>query len=200
MDKTLEYYAQNTDVFFDETVDADVSPLWERFEKIVSGGHVLDLGCGSGRDTKHFLEKGYQITAIDGSEELCLKASEYTGIDVIKKDFFDIDEVDVYDGIWACASMLHVERKRLPMLIHKLGRALKPGGILYMSFKYGDFDDFRDGRHFTDLDEESFRRVFQEACGLSELGQKLVIFDEWKSEDVRRGKNVAWLNEMVRKW
>ncbi len=199
MDKTLEYYAQNTDLFFDETVDADVSPLWERFEKVVPGGHVLDLGCGSGRDTKHFLEKGYVVTAIDGSAELCKKATEYTGIEVVEKDFFDIDEEGVYDGIWACASMLHVDRERLPLLIHKLGKALKPGGILYMSFKYGDFDDFRDGRHFTDLDEGAFRDIFAEACGMDQQGMVLDIFDEWKSEDVRRGKNVKWLNEMVKK-
>ena len=118
MDKTLEYYARNTNAFFDETVNADVSPLWERFERAVPGGHILDLGCGSGWDAKHYLEKGYQVTAIDGSAELCRKASEYTGIVVAKKDFFDIDEKNVYDGIWACASLLHVERIRIPQLIY----------------------------------------------------------------------------------
>ncbi len=193
MDNTNAYYQENADLFFSDTVDADISPLRERFLKHVpKGGRILDFGCGSGRDAKCFSEQGYVVSAIDGSEELCKRAREYTGIDVKCMDFFALDEKDTYDGIWACASVLHVEKERLPELLGILSAALKEDGVIYLSFKYGDFEGQRDGRFFTDLDEASFREVLQEVPGLR-------IVDEWKSLDVRRGRNVTWINGLLKR-
>lgn len=200
MDETLRYYAKEHQTFFEETVVADTSILRERFLKCIpDGGTILDFGCGSGRDSKAFSEAGYLVTAIDGSEEMCQEASKYTGLNVKCLDFFDLDETEAYDGIWACASVLHVEKIKIPELLRKLYRALKVGGVLYLSFKYGDHDDFRDGRHFTDLDEDEFRKLLSEGCcdGIGPDG--FVIIDEWRSDDVRREKVVHWLNEIVKK-
>ena len=132
-------------------------------------------------------------------EEICHAASEYTGIDVKCMDFFDIKAVEAYDGIWACASVLHVEKSRIPKLLEVLYRALKKGGVLYLSFKYGDHDGFRDGRHFTDLNENGFSELLDSLYCESVTRDEFEIVDEWKSEDVRRGKNVEWLNVILRK-
>lgn len=100
----------------------------------------MDLGCGSGRDTLAFKNKGYQIDAIDYSEELVKKATQLTGVHVQLKNFYEIEEQDVFHGIWACASLLHCDRNRLPDVLKRIKAPLRRGGICYMSFKYGVTD------------------------------------------------------------
>ena len=200
MNDTIKYYEKEYETFIAETIDADTEVLRRRFlSHITDNGEILDLGCGSGRDTKAFIDAGYRVSAIDGSEEICRAASEYTGIDVKCMDFFDIKDEAAYDGIWACASVLHVEKSRIPKLLEVLYRALKKGGVLYLSFKYGDHDGFRDGRHFTDLNENGFSELLDSLYCESVTRDEFELIDEWKSEDVRRGKNVEWLNVILRK-
>ena len=197
-DLTLGYYDENAEDFIAGTVDVDVSTLQKKFlENIPKNGSILDLGCGSGRDTKSFMQMGYDVTAIDGSPELCEMASAYAGCEVRCMDFFQIDDVNRFDGVWACASVLHVEKKRIPELLFILEKALRPGGAIYLSFKYGNFEGERDGRYFTDLDEEGFGKVFDEYVRI--YGKKLLIKDEWTTKDVRRDREVNWLNEILTK-
>ena len=193
MNLTKGYYRDNSQEFFDSTVIADVTPLYDHFLKYVpEKGYILDLGCGSGRDTKAFLDKGYQVDAIDGSKELCSLASKYTGIAVKCMDFSSIDFDSRYDAIWACASLLHVGSRELPGMIQKLCKALHSDGVLYMSFKYGDFEGERDGRFFLDMTEGKFQTVIHNVDGG-------IFIEEWRSGDVRRGKDVNWYNVIMRK-
>lgn len=193
MSVTLDYYNNNTQNFIDGTVEIDVSDLYAHFlPYIPEGGRILDFGCGSGRDTKYFKEHGYITEAIDGSIELCRAATEYSGVQVRCMDFFDLDAIDAYDGIWACASILHVERERIPELIRLLLNATKQDGVLYLSLKYGEFSGERDGRYFTDMDEKGFLELVKEISGMT-------VIDEWISEDVRRDKPTRWLNEIIKK-
>ncbi len=193
MNITERYYAENSKDFFDSTVAADVTQLYERFLlHIPTDAYILDLGCGSGRDTKAFIERGYRVDAVDGSEELCRLASEYTGITVRCQDFSSIDCDEKYDAIWACASLLHISSRELPGLFEKLRRPIKPQGIFYMSFKYGDFEGERDGRFFNDMTAEKFNTIMKNVSGFE-------CVDEWESDDVRRGKEVHWFNAIYRK-
>lgn len=193
MSETLNYYQDNSQAFFDSTVNADVMPLYEHFVKYVPvGGKVLDFGCGSGRDTKYFLESGFSVDAIDGSEKLCQMASEYTGVDVKCMDFMSLDSFEEYDAVWACASILHVGLESLPIVLEKMKRALKPSGVMYISFKYGDFEGVRDERFFTDMTSERFSKLVSDIGGL-------ITIEEWFSEDVRPDKNVRWYNTILRK-
>lgn len=193
MNCTEKYYKDNAQDFFDSTVYADVSPLYERFCKyITKGSRVLDFGCGSGRDTKAFMDMGYIADGIDGSQDLCKLASEYTGSTVRCMDFYDFNEEDKYDAIWACASLLHISTERLPEIIMKLRAALKNSGIMYISFKYGDYEGVRDGRYFNDMTKDKFLCLYEQLHCLQ-------IEEEWYSEDVRRDKNVQWYNVIMRK-
>ena len=102
MDKTIEYYNQNADMFAQGTRLVDFTVVQERFRKMLPvGSRILDFGCGSGRDTKYFLEKGYRVEATDGSAELCKLASAFTGIEVKEMLFQDLDASGKYKGIWA---------------------------------------------------------------------------------------------------
>lgn len=191
---TLDYYNSNAKDFVSGTVDVAFTDIQDIFlEYIPDGGKVLDFGCGSGRDTKYFLSKGYDVEATDGSEELCKIASEYTGVKVKQMLFEELDEIEKYDGVWACASLLHVEKKLLPEIMKKIVSATTMGGTVYMSFKYGDFEGVRNGRFFTYLTEESFREIMKAV-------PELVIEKLWISADVRaeRGEE-RWLNTVLRK-
>lgn len=190
---TTRYYNDNSAVFFEETVGADVTPLYERFLKYVpEGGKILDFGCGSGRDVKAFLDMGYDAVGVDGSSEMCALASSFTGTIIKHMDFADLDSHKEYDGIWACASILHVESHKLPSIIVKMRDALKASGVMYMSFKYGDFEGLRDGRYFTDMNEERFSIIIKDIDGVE-------LVEKWYSEDVRRDRNVQWFNTILRK-
>ena len=125
----------------------------------------MDFGCGSGRDTKYFIDNGYEVDAMDGSKELCKAATKYTGIQVHHMLFEDFNDSNIYDGIWACASILHLKKCELSDMIKRLYRALKRNGVIYMSFKYGDFEGVRNGRYFTYLTEESFDMLMEPING-----------------------------------
>ena len=140
MSRTLDYYNANADKFIAGTVSVDFKQVRDKFlGYLPEHALILDLGCGSGRDTKCFMEQGYPVDAVDGSEELCKAATEYTGIEVKQMLFQDLDVADKYDGIWACASILHLSKAEIPDVITKMVRSLKSNGVIYTSFKYGNW-------------------------------------------------------------
>lgn len=194
MNETINYYNQNADQFAFSTVSVDFSETQNRFlDKLNKGAYILDFGCGSGRDTKYFLDRGYKVDAIDGSEELCRLASEYAGIQVKQMFFEELDEQDKYDGIWACSSILHLSKEALMPVLKKMTLALKDEGIIYTSFKYGDYEGDRNGRYFTDFTLEMFEEFIK---GISELEIK----DNWITGDVRPGRGEEkWLNLILQK-
>ena len=192
--KTIEYYNENVDKFVNDTQDVVFCATQDLFLSYLNeGDSILDLGCGSGRDTKYFLSKGYKVDATDGSEEICKVASDYTGINVKCLLFNELDEIDKYDGIWACASILHLDRDDLIDVFHRIARALKDNGILYTSFKYSEFEGMRNGRYFTDFTIESFNE-FQTNI------PEFIIEKKWITRDVRAGReDEKWLNLIMRK-
>ena len=191
--KTIDYYNQNADLFVQGTVSVDFKETQDKFLQLLTGKKVLDFGCGSGRDTKYFLESGFDVTATDGSEELCKSASAYTGIQVKHMLFQDLDEADCYDGIWACSSILHLSKDELRIVINKMSRALKLNGIIYTSFKYGNFEGERNGRFFTDFTLELFKDFISDV-------KDIVIEEYWITGDVRPGReDEKWLNLILRK-
>ena len=185
---TLKYYQDNAQTFFDGTVNVDMSSLYETFTRhLAPGARVLDAGCGSGRDAKAFLKMGYQVEAFDASPAMVELAREHTGLPVKVMTFADVDWKEEFDGIWCCASLLHVPAVELPGVMRRLADALKPGGVWYVSFKYGDGEREMDGRRFTDMDEVGLRRLV-EAVPDTEI-QAL-----WTTRDVRPGRDEVWLN------
>jgi SAM-dependent methyltransferase len=151
----------------------------------------LDFGCGSGRDAKYFLDQGYTVEASDGSEELCKLASIYTGIPVRHLRFEELSEVQKYNGVWACASILHLPIEALKDVLIKIAAALKENGVLYTSFKYGEFEGFRNDRYFTDMTEEKFEELQTDIGGFT-------IAEQFVTTDVRPGRDgEKWLNLLL---
>ncbi len=191
--KTIDYYNKHAEEFTALTFEVDMESLYQPFlAELPEGALILDVGCGSGRDTLAFKKKGYQVDAIDYSEELVKKASRLTGIPIKLKSFYEVDDYEAYDGIWACASLLHCERTRLKEVIGKLVSALKPNGVLYLSFKYGNGDREKDGRQFTDLDEVQAKALLEQFDNVQQIQQ-------WITVDKRPDRQEKWLNLLLRK-
>lgn len=192
---TVNYYNRNVKQFYDNTVAVDFTDTQNVFlSKLAKGSAILDFGCGSGRDTKYFLSQGYYVEAIDGSLELCKLASQYTGIQVRPMLFQELSAINKYDGIWACASILHLPWSELADVMRRMQAALKANGIIYTSFKYGTYSGERNGRYFTDMTEARFAGFIEEFGGLQ-------IEEQWISADVRPGRGEEqWLNIILRKW
>ena len=194
MQNTIDYYEQNATAFIEGTLNVDFTEIQNAFlDLLPEKAMILDFGCGSGRDTKYFREQGYSVDAIDGTLELCKAASEYTGINVKHMYFHELNECDKYDGIWACASVLHVKRKELPDIIQKMSAAAKNDGIIYLSFKYGEFEGERNGRYFTDMTEKTMSELLA-------AFPELKVEKQWITGDVRVGRgDERWLNLILRK-
>ena len=193
-DSTLQYYEENAESFIAGTIEADMNDARQRFLKeLPPKAYILDFGCGSGRDTKAFLDAGYIVDAVDGSPELCRIASVYTGIQVKEMLFQNLHAEKDFDGIWACASILHLPKPELSETIKKIVSALKAGGVLYTSFKYGTFEGMRNGRYFTDFTEDTLKVFWSDFPSLP-------IITTWLTQDVRTGREEEqWINLLARR-
>jgi len=193
MNETIEFYNRNAESFINGTLHADMSDTRKRFLGYVKpGGKILDAGCGSGRDSLAFLNEGYQVDAFDASEEICRLTSERLGFAVACKSFEELAGDSEFDGIWACASLLHVNGKDLPDVMKRLKRLLKPEGILYASFKEGNTERETDGRFFYDMTEDACQKLFLDAG--------IEVLDTYRSQDVREGRSgEIWVNIIGRK-
>lgn len=189
MNKTIEYYNKKANEYTADTQNVDFSELQNAFTgRLKPGAHILDLGCGSGRDSKSFIDKGYRVTSVDGSEKLADIACRYIGRDVICSTFQDYEPAEIFDGIWACASLLHLPIDELKDVMSKISEHLTADGYMYASFKYGTFSGERNGRYFIDMTEDRIKDLINK-IPLLEI-EELTL-----TEDVRPNrKSEKWLN------
>lgn len=186
-----EYYNKYANEFIESTMNVDMSELYAMFEKYLpETGKILDIGFGSGRDSLYFSKK-YEVVSIDNSETFVVHAKNVLTNKVILLDVRDISFDEEFDGIWACASLLHLRYHELPEVLNKCYRSLKPNGIMYMSFKYGDFEGERNGRYFTDLNEERFNNML--------LNSRFKLLELKITNDFRPDRYDKWLNVIIRK-
>jgi len=189
---TLDYYNNNAKKYFDMTVDADMSEQYNFFLQYVKGGRLLDLGCGSGRDSLYFKNLGFEVTAIDGSEELCKLASLYTGLDVKCMRFDELREIGYYDGIWASASLLHVDKRFLIDVLKRTRDALKQSGYMYAAMKNGVGEEVtREGRYFGYSTFDEFSKMSNKAG--------LEVVDYYSSKSVSNPNELRYWNNYILK-
>lgn len=190
-DTTLSWYRDNAIQYAEETRNSLVlDALWEFLSRMKEGGTILDYGSGSGRDSAYFLDKGFSVDSLDGSAEMKAQAERLFGIKVKLASFLSLEEKDKYDGIWAQASILHLEEHDLRVALTLIERALKRDGVFYSSFRKGEGDGYENGRWYTNMTERRF---------LSFLPASLYVEKIWESQDVRPGVNRTWLSIICRK-
>ena len=190
-DTTLSWYRDNAIQYAEETRNSLVlDALWEFLSRMKEGGTILDYGSGSGRDSAYFLDKGFSVDSLDGSAEMKAQAERLFGIKVKLSSFLSLEEKDKYDGIWAQASILHLEEHDLRVALTLIERALKRDGVFYSSFRKGEEDGYENGRWYTNMTERRF---------LSFLPASLYVEKIWESQDVRPGVSRTWLSIICRK-
>lgn len=190
---TVKFYDSNAKDFFESTYAVDMMDVYKKFESYLNPhSKILDAGCGSGRDTKYFLDQGHEVIAIDASKEMVKLARELTKIDVEHITFQALKYVDEFDAIWSCASLLHIQKSEIPLVFSKFIKALKPEGVWYMSFKIGENEREKDGRLFNDYTEKSLKETLRTYNDLS-------VCDIWVTEDRREDRDDQWINAIVKK-
>ncbi len=195
MNKTIDYYNKEGQAFYDRTVDSDLTSVYERFLPHLSeGASILDAGCGSGRDSSFFISKGYDVTAFDGSKKMVELASQKTGLDVMELTYQDMAFSEVFDAIWAQASLIHVPYEETKQVFQNMYCALKPEGVFCGSYKYGDDVMCVNERHFSNMTETMLRPYVEELFD---------VIDIWTEKDTRSrvapSKNAMWLHFLARK-
>ena len=190
-DTTLSWYRDNAIQYAEETRNSLVlDALWEFLSRMKEGGTILDYGSGSGRDSAYFINKGFSVDSLDGSAEMKAQAERLFGIKVKLSSFLSLEEKEKYDGIWAQASILHLEEHDLRAALTLIERALKRDGVFYSSFRKGEEDGYEKGRWYTNMTERRF---------LSFLPASLYVEKIWESQDVRPGVSRTWLSIICRK-
>lgn len=192
---TIEYYNKNAETYFEQTVEANLQVVYDEFlSRIPAKSYILDFGCGSGRDSKFFIENGYKVKAIDGSIEMCKLASKYINQDVECMKFEELDEENIYDGIWACSSIVHVEKEKLPNILNKMIKALKQNGVIFVSFKKGTGYEIKEGKYYNFLVKEEFEKI------LGSLNTNVKIIDYRENiSNSKRPKASEWSNIILQK-
>ena len=192
---TLKYYDDNIESYkeqwlndFTKNYNFEIPDIFLSY--LSENSHILDLGCGTGRDSKYFTHKGYQVTSVDGSYEMCNIARSLLKKEVEQINFLDIDYKEQFDGIFACASLLHLDNKDLIVVLNKISTALKQNGILYTCFKYGDSTRIDKGRFYNDMNEEKFLDLIKNI-------ENLKILRSWISEQYKI--DTKFLNYIIKK-
>lgn len=191
--KTLNYYNENAKEYFETTKNIKNTEIYKEFLKMIKpSGKLLDLGCGSGRDSLYFKNAGYDVTSVDGSIELAKEAEKLINQEVIVSKFEDFKSKEKFDGIWACASLLHVRRENIEGVLRNLTNNLNKGSVFYLSFKYGDNEYIDDkGRYFNCYIEETFKEMIKKI-------KEYKIKDIYKTGDSLGGRdNLIWLNILI---
>lgn len=186
----MSYYDQYAELFIADTLHLDMTHIYEPFLEQYSGKSLLDIGCGPGRDLKYFSSLGYDVTGIEPSKILAQFARKHSGARVIENTIQALKTEQQFDGIWACASLLHVPSDQLVIAFNKIAQVTKVNGVIYCSFKYGDFEGERNGRFFNFRTLESLREV---------LPTSLQVIKDWITHDQRVGRSDEWLNIIMKK-
>ena len=192
---TLDYYNKNSEEYFNSTLNVDMTNTYKEFLKLVpEGGKILDLGCGSGRDSMNFMKLGYEVTAVDGAKKLAKRASVLLGKEVIVSTFEELELKEKFHGIWACASLLHIKREDLKTVLNNLYNNLDDNGVFYMSFKYGEKEYVDDkNRYFNCFTDESIISFINENTKYNILGLYIT------EDKLGRVNEVKWVNLICNK-
>ena len=186
----VNYYDLNAKDYIDSTINCDMQFHYKKFLKYLpKTGKILDVGFGSGRDMIYFNSLGYEVDGIDISVEF-VNNMKSQGFNVRLESASEINYDNEYDGIWACASLLHIKREELEQTIIKCVNALKKNGIFYCSFKYGNKEIVKDNRYFNYINED----IIKEIVGKYNLH----IVELYTTNDVRIDRNnELWLNVII---
>lgn len=182
------YYESNAERYAAETISADMSEQYQRFLPLLKkGAKILDVGSGSGRDVCYFQKQGYQATALEPSKNLCREIRKVFSGEIVCSDIQNYRPAERYDGIWACASLIHLQEEVL-QFFERIDRYLNDDGIVYISGKNGiQSGKAGDGRYFLEFTEHLVEKILT-------VNKQLKLEQLWYTEDVSGRRGFWWMN------
>lgn len=192
----IDYYNKYAAKIFEETVEDEVTEeIREAFlAQLEEGDAILDLGCGSGRDSLDFYERGYDVTPLDGAEEMCRLAEVHTDLEVLCEKYEDMDFDDAFEGVWAREAFIHVPKDEMGAILDKVRDALTKKGVFYTCVCEGEFEGFSGELYFSDYEKKELKDLL-EAHGFQ-------VMETWRTrdEEIRRGyEGDGWLHVLARR-
>jgi len=192
--KTYLFYKNNVEQYVNETLDINITDSIQRFiEHLPKESKILDIGCGSGRDSLCFKQQGFSVVATDSVSEMAISASKNISQEVLVRSFFNLGINDIFDGVWASASLLHCPKSEMTSALQNITNALKTNGIAYISLKQGEgecLDKF--DRYFSYYSEQEVAELIDQIEGLT-------IEKLWLDESTLRGSHQVWINLLLTK-
>ena len=187
------YYESNAERYAAETFSADMSEQYQRFLPLLKkGAKILDVGSGSGRDACYFQKHGYQVTALEPSKNLCREIRKVFSGEIICSDIQNYRPKERYDGIWACASLIHLQEEEILRFFEKIDLYLNDNGVVYVSGKNGiSTGEVEDGRFFLEFTERLVEKILT-------VNEQLKPEQLWYTEDVSGRQGFRWLNVVLR--
>lgn len=187
------YYESNTERYAAETFFADMSKQYQRFLPLLKNGvKILDVGSGSGRDACYFQKQGYQVTALEPSKNLGREIRKVFSGEIVCSDIQSYQPTERYDGIWACASLIHLQEEEVLQFFEKIDQYLADNGIVYASGKSGiSTGEVADGRFFLEFTEQLVDKILT-------VNKQLKLEQLWYTEDARGRGELRWLNVVLR--
>ena len=184
-----EYYEINAKRYADQTFSVDMSEQYRKFLPLLrEQARILDVGSGSGRDACYFQKRGYQVTALEPSKNLCREIRKGFSGEIVCSDIQSYQPDQRFDGIWACASLLHLQEKEILCFFEKINSYLNENGIIYLSGKNGiPTGEAADGRYFLEFTEQLADRILT-------VNDRIKLEELWFTEDVGGRKGFRWMN------
>lgn len=187
------YYESNAERYAAETLSEDMSEQYQRFLPLLKDGvKLLDVGSGSGRDACYFQKQGYQVTALEPSKNLCREIRKVFSGEIMCSDIQNYQPAERYDGIWACASLIHLQEEVVLQFFEKIDQYLNDNGIIYISGKNGiSTGEVEDGRFFLEFTEQLVEKILM-------VNKQLKLEQLWYTEDVNGRRGFRWMNVILR--
>lgn len=193
-ESTTNFYETRAREYFDRTVSADLSVLYDTvLKRVRPGGRIVDAGCGSGRDLKIFRARGFDAVGIDASNALVKLASDFSGATCLPTRLEDVNFDRRFDAVWACASLLHLPKRKMLPVLRRLHKALVQGGVLFASVQVGEGEKLTpDGRFFAYYAPQEFAALLEQS--------DFSIDEAWITEDSLPGRSaIRWINVLARR-
>lgn len=191
---TIQYYNNQASTYEATVANINLPDQWRTFAShIKPKGKILDVGCGGGRDILHFQSLGFTVEAIEPATELANIARKKTNAKILELSIEELKAECEFDGVWACASLLHVPILNFQQAIQRISNATKAFGYIYISLKEGSGEVRKpDGRLFSNFTESQVGRIIENIDSLE-------IVKSWITEDAAERANIRWLNFLLRK-